>query len=145
MQKEERENSYLQYLSRVWSIVEKSSCAFSIFPEGGALQGVCARLQASGMISFEILPPHGANGHLVEVTELKQELDRWRGAARDGCVISNTPVLPLGVWTNNTLNEAWQTCSATCLHIWIKEKLVKVCLKCWGIYPKGKNSSRNSI
>lgn len=97
-------NSYLQYLSIVWSIVsvEKFSCALSVFPEGGAVQGVSTGFKPSGMVSFKVLPPQSTNGHLVEVTELKQELDRSGAAAHHRCVVSNTPILPQGVWTNNT-------------------------------------------
>lgn len=92
---------------------EKSACAFSVLPEGGVVQGVGAGLQPSGVVSFKVLPPHRKNGHLVEVAELKQELDRRGAAAHHRRVVSDTPILPLGVWTNSTyFNEASLTCDA---------------------------------
>lgn len=81
---------------------EESGCVFLVFPEGGAIQGVSAGLEPSSMVSFKVLPPQSKNGHLVQVTELKQELSRRGAAAHHGRVVSNTPILPLGVWTNNT-------------------------------------------
>lgn len=74
----------------------------SVFPEGGAVHGVGAGLQPTGMVSFKVLSPQSTNGHLVEVTELKQELDRSGAAAHHRRVVFNTPVLPLGVWTTNS-------------------------------------------
>lgn len=92
---------------------EKSACAFSVLPEGGVVQGVGAGLQPSSVVSFKVLPPHRKNGHLVEVAELKQELDRRGAAAHHRRVVSDTPILPLGVWTNSTyFNEASLTCDA---------------------------------
>ena len=79
----------------------------SVFPEGGTVQRVCGGLQPSSVVTFKILASHSTDGHLVEVTELEQELDSCGAAARDGSIVSNTPVLPLGIWTNNTLNEAY--------------------------------------
>lgn len=78
----------------------KSNCARSVFPESGALQGVSTGLKTSSVVSFEVLPPQCSNGHLVEVAELEEELHRRGVAAHYCCVVSNTPVLPLGVCTN---------------------------------------------
>lgn len=70
---------------------------FLIFPQGGALQRVGAGLQPSSMVSLQVLTSHCANGHLVQVTQVKAEVD-GRGAAAGHCrVVSNAPVLPLGV------------------------------------------------
>lgn len=74
---------------------------FSVFPEGGAVHGVGTGLQPPSMVPFKVISPQSTNGHLVEVTELEQELDRSGAAAGHCCVVSNTPVLPLGVWTTN--------------------------------------------
>lgn len=74
-----------------------------ILPQGGVVQGVCTCLEPPSMVSFEVLAPRCTDGHLVDVTELKQELDRWGAAARHRRVVSNAPVLPLGVWADNTL------------------------------------------
>lgn len=91
---------------------EKSAC-FSVLPEGGAVQGVGTGLQPSGVVSFKVLPPHGKNGHLVEVAELEQELDRRGAAAHHRRVVSDTPILPLGVWTDSAyFHGASLTCDA---------------------------------
>lgn len=74
----------------------------SVFPEGGAVQGVAAGLQSPSVVSFEVLPSQSTDGHLVHVTELKQELGRCGAAAHQHPVVSNAPVLPLGVWTKIT-------------------------------------------
>lgn len=75
----------------------KSNCAFSIFPGGGALQGVSAGLQPSSVVSLQVLPPQCSNGHLVEVAELEEELHGRGAAAHHRRVVSNAPVLPQGV------------------------------------------------
>lgn len=54
------------------------------------------------MVPFQVLPPRGADGHLVEVAELKEELDRSVAAARHRRVVSDAPILALGVWTDGT-------------------------------------------
>ena len=42
----------------------------SVFPQGGAVYGVSAGLEPSGVVAFEVLPPGGTDGHLVEIAEL---------------------------------------------------------------------------
>lgn len=60
-----------------------SSKVLSIFPEGGAVHGVCVGLQASSVIPFKIFAPNSSNGHLVEITELQEELDGYGTAAHN--------------------------------------------------------------
>ena len=78
----------------------KSNCALSIFPESSVLQGVSTGFKSSRVVSSEVLAPQCSNGHLVEVAELEEELHRRGVATRYCCVVSNTPVLPLGVCRN---------------------------------------------
>lgn len=91
------------YALLVWA--NSAEVLVLIFPEGGAVQGVGVGLQSASMVAFKVLPPDSPNGHLVEITELEEELDRYGTAAHHCWVVINTPVLPLGVWANNTLNE----------------------------------------
>lgn len=78
-----------------------SPTVLSVFPVSGALQGVGTGLQTSSVVSSQVLSPQCSNGHLVEVAELEEELHRRGVAAHYCCVVSNTPVLPLGVCTDS--------------------------------------------
>lgn len=88
---------------------------FLIFPQGGALQRVGAGLQPSGVVSLQVFASHGTNGHLVQVAQVEAELDRRGAAAGHCCVVPNTPVLPLGVWTStsHTIADDNRTCVKT--------------------------------
>lgn len=82
----------------VCSIVPKNVNVFSVFPQSCTIQGVCTGLQGPGMVTFKVFPPDNPDGHLVQVAEFKQELNRCGAAAHNGCVVSDTPVLALGIW-----------------------------------------------
>lgn len=67
----------------------------SVFPERGRLQVVGVGLQHSGVVSAQVLPVGGvADGQLVVVAELEEEVDGDVAAAHHRLLVTDRPVLP---------------------------------------------------
>lgn len=92
----------------------------SVLPERGGLQVVCVGLQYAGVVAAEVLPVTGvADGQLVVVAELEQEVDGSVAAAHDRLLVPHHPVLSGGICRTDDGEEAELKRATSRWDLWI--------------------------